>query len=168
MNYFIPSQPYEGWHFYYTCFTDEGADAWSGLNHFPQTAELVGDRGRTGAHGSVPQSSCCELHTSLAAVGDAQHHSRVCPLFGSELPCRHLPWTSILSLHGSPCLSTGHPHVSESFNVWTRLWSATSSSMSILGLEYAGDGERFLSICLWIFFSQISHLHPLPLSAPHL
>lgn len=55
-SYLIPSQPYEGWHFYDIHFTDEGAEAWNSLNHFPQTRELVGDPGRPGAHGSVLRS----------------------------------------------------------------------------------------------------------------
>lgn len=64
----IASQPCEGWHFYYTRFTGEGAEAWSGLNHFPQTTELVGKGDRTGACRSVPQSSRTDLYTGLGRL----------------------------------------------------------------------------------------------------
>lgn len=82
----IPSEANDGWHFYYTRFTGEWTESRSGLNPFPQTTELAGNRGRTGARGSLPQSShCSENHTRWPEMRSVSPGGPACVLPVMEL-----------------------------------------------------------------------------------
>lgn len=65
----IPSQPYEGRCSYYTSFTDEGAEAWSGLSHLTQSTELVGRTGAMGLCPTAPMKPHPRLEVGCGAVG---------------------------------------------------------------------------------------------------
>lgn len=152
----IPSHLYDSLHFYCTLFTDEGAESWRGLNHFSQTTELVGDRGRTGARGFTLQSSCSEPHTALGCPRDGHHDPWAWPCVWTSCHAAPSHWRfpigscvePVFSVHPCVSLLAQHQHLSEPFNIWTCLRSvALPPSASALGLEYAGVGGWFLNIC---------------------
>lgn len=152
----IPSQPYEGWHFYVTILQMREHRLGVTLVTFPKPqSQWVAEVG--------PELWVCawswhsDLHTGLGCSQRRALCPWMCILFCSSL-LLEAPWfpedTSgaghVVSAYPYVPLLARHQHVLEHFNVWTCLRSSVlPPSMLVLSLACSREGRVFL-ICVCV------------------